>query len=64
MTRLNIDYQGFKLGVRIADTLALSIRMDDQGQIAGLHAIKGIAHVIQGMREYQAFAVNGQTYAK
>lgn len=64
MTRLKIDYQGFKLGVRIADQLALSLDVTKKQDVDVLHKMKNMAHVIEGMRRFQAFSVNGLTYAK
>lgn len=64
MTILRIDYQGFKLGVRVADQLALTLNPRKEQDVQVLHKLKNMAHVIQGMRNFEAFAVNGVTYAK
>ena len=64
MTRLNVGYQGFKLGVRIADSLALALNVAKKEDVDVLHKMKNMAHVIETMRSFKAFSVNGVTYAE
>ena len=64
MTKLRIDYPGFKLAYRIGDKLALSLDAKKKEDVAVLHKMKNLANIYEGMRRYKAFSVNGQTYAQ
>lgn len=62
-TRLRVDYQGFKLGVRVADRLALSLDVQNPQHIVVLHKLKNMAYVMDTMRNFNAFGVNNVTYS-
>lgn len=64
MKRLPIDYQGFKLGVRSADQLALLLDVTNPQDVKILHQMKNMANVLVGMNNFGAFSVNGVMYAK
>ncbi len=64
MVRLPIPYHGFRLGVRIADSMALALDPRQEKDVRVLHNLKNMAHVLEGMRKLEAFSVNNVTYAK
>lgn len=65
MTKLNVSkYQGFTVGVRVADKFALTARTENLLDVAALHTIKGLVYVEMLERSVQAFAVNNVLYAQ
>lgn len=60
MTRLKADYQGFKLGLRVAESFALQASTTKGNDVAGLHAIKNTLHVQALLVSIQAFSINGK----
>lgn len=62
MTSLNVGYQGFKLGHRVADKLALSLDVKKEADVRVLHKLKNMGHVLENMRLFKAYGLNGGTY--
>lgn len=63
MTRLNIGYQGFKIGARVGDQWALGVNVNSKLDQAGLHALAGIVNLEYNSRALGMCAVNGKGYA-
>ncbi len=64
MVRLPVPYPGFKLGVRVADSMALALDVKQEKDVKVLHKLKNLAGILEGMRRLESFSVNGVTYAK
>lgn len=64
MTKLqHVRYNGFKLGLRIADSYALQLKdVNSSMSRAGLHAIKGIVHQMRLCESIGVVGINGDTY--
>lgn len=63
VTPLCVPFQGFKLGVRVADSLVLILNTALPNDVLVLHNLKNIAHTMETMRTFGAFGINGITYA-
>lgn len=67
MKKLNLKYQGFTIGARVADSVpfnqALMSVRDSSGAVVALHAIKNIAQNMYADQEFGLIAVNGVHYA-
>jgi hypothetical protein len=63
MIRLHVAYHGFKLGVRIADQLALCLDVHKPTDVQVLHKLKNMAYIMQSMTNFKAFEINHEVYA-
>lgn len=65
MTKLNITYYGFKLGLRdnVANAYALQYTPGNELQTVGLHAIKNLVNVDNMESELGICSINGAYYS-
>lgn len=63
MTRLNVGYQGFKMGFLVGDQMAVRVAptLTPKAAEKALHALKTIVAVEDSLRYYQVFGINGST---
>jgi hypothetical protein len=64
MTKLNhVKFNGFTMGVRVADQYVLTLTdVNTPLAIAGLHAIKGLAHKTELTSELGVIGINGAAF--